>query len=298
MLPLDDLTATSGYSGGPMKVIVRIETEGTPDTFTWSFDNGDTWASDIPIPTIVDPANPPNLITTEATLLPAVHNIQVKFAADTGHHAGDTWTFWVGVPRIARYGMATLYFEYLHDRKDYLRSRNVYHCPSITRTENVDIRGNIRVKHAEYPSDSDLWTFDPLWAGFNTYDVTYNFDQYDADIRNFDEALGSEYQTQQLNERRQLSNPRAPADTVVCWCYGHRRDPSPNYPLADSLDPDLAKPATDRALRDALRGRLNERDVILWLDGTVDSMRPYLMEGSNGYYWVPPFLYTPEGGAQ
>lgn len=77
---LDDATvAGQGTSG--RKYRVQIDTEGTPDTFKWSLDNGLTWeATGLPV-------------SDSATIIN--EGITVLWAATTGHTAGDYWDFYL-----------------------------------------------------------------------------------------------------------------------------------------------------------------------------------------------------------
>ncbi|OPZ80853.1 MAG: hypothetical protein BWY76_03228 [bacterium ADurb.Bin429] len=291
---LNDLTVdSSGYSGPPLKYIVKIGFAGTPDQFTWSENNGGTWAVPQDIPTTVVPPDPP--VTVDVTLS---NNVKIKFGADTGHTVDDTWTFWVGVSRVGQYGLAMLYWEYLNDSHDYLRSRNLYHCPAMTQTENVNLRGNLQALWSQDPANQTLRKFDPLWAGYNTYDVTYNYDQYTPGIAKYDTALGFG----NLNANRTLASAKPPADTVVCWCYAHTSSQSPSVTDAEAGEPDVVGDLA--AARNAMRLRRNETSLVLWVDGTVDVVRPYLtrslndMGGQPAYFWTPPYLYSPQGGVR
>jgi prepilin-type N-terminal cleavage/methylation domain-containing protein len=304
---LNDLTVGGSYNGPPMKYIVRLASAGTPDQFEWSVNNGGTWepAQDIPTDVPVPPALPQ---TVDATLS---NNVTIKFGADTGHTVGDTWTFWVGVERVRQYGLALLYWEYLNDKHDYVRSRNLYHCPAMLDTENVNLRGNLEALWAQDADNQALRKFDPLWSGFNTYDVTYNYDQYnipvatepDGAIVKFDKAIGfTDAKGNWPNERRQLKYNDAPADTVVCWCYAHTRGQSPTVEDANSGEPDVV--GGPDAVRNALRARRNETNLVLWADGTVALVRPYLTQkkdpvnGQPAYFWTPPYLASADGGVR
>lgn len=292
--PTSSLTISGTYNGPPLKILVKIANTGPPDSFTWSANNGATWAPNANIPTITIAPNPPE--TVPAPL--GATNVSVKFGTDTGHFGDEVWTFWVGVDHVKQYGLAALYWEYLNDQHDYVRSRNIYHCPAMVSTENVDIGGNLAALRAQDPVNQQLRKFDPLWAGYNTYDVTYNYDQYTGSIQKYDDALGFGSQ----DTGRTLANPRAPADTVVCWCYAHNKAQSPSFNEADPNQPDELGDAQSAAR--AVRTRRSEVNVVLWVDGSVDMMRPYLTQakddkaGLHAYYWTPPCLYAPEGGVR
>lgn len=74
---LDDLTEGGTYTGGGQTYRVKIDGEGTPDTFTWSDDGGSTWEA-----TGV-------AITGSAQSLS--NGVTVTFGATTGHTADDLW---------------------------------------------------------------------------------------------------------------------------------------------------------------------------------------------------------------
>ncbi len=193
-----------------------------------------------------------------AATAPPPYAYAVPLTSLTGTYAASSGqTVCVLDPRTDNIGLAKLYKLYLSDLGSYTQSRTLFHCPSL----KADASMNNSV--------------DPFWGGYNTYDQTYNFDQYDATIRAFDTALGYG----ELHRCRQLMNPTPPADTVVCWCFGHRKVPS-SYVAADFS---------------ATAGRRSERDLVLWVDGTVDVMRPYSLLGNDEHsYQVPPFLYSLE----
>ncbi|MHB9131380.1 MAG: type II secretion system protein [Armatimonadota bacterium] len=197
--------------------------------------------------------------------------------------------------RYGNYGLAKLFQLYLTDTRDYLRNRQLYHCPAITATEGVDRSATLN----KVDEATEFRTFDPLWAGYNTYDVTYNYDQFYDEILAFDGVIGSG----QLNAPRQLFNANVPADTVICWCYGHLETPTPSYldPTKPAFTLDTALVSTPEAQRDLIQANeklhRSESRLVLWIDGTVDVAHPYLMPGRAvggqiPYYWVPPFLYS------
>jgi prepilin-type N-terminal cleavage/methylation domain-containing protein len=322
------LTVT-GATSPPTKFLVKIDATGLPDGFRYSIDNGTTWlpAGPLPIPSHLDPTDPTKTIVDPQAL--GTTGVSVTFGTEINHAVNDQWEFWVNenglmttTDQTPRFGLAVLYWLYLGDRGDYVNGRNRFHCPMASETLNVDMRANITAEIDKYPGDANLFTFDPLWGGFNTYDVTYNYDQFnpsDEDggtaeeryIDRFDDALGFG----NGNRARQLRNPKAPPDTVVCWCYQHRSAPTLSYPLADPTNPDLQTALPGGGLTPAAAARLNarlinranasrrgDRDLVLWVDGTVAAMRPYLAQAKDPigtesvFYWVPPFLMTPEGG--
>lgn len=82
---LDDMTSGGAYTGDPSSwryyhgtYWVEIDSEGTPDTFRWSFDQGRSWSD-------------PIAISGEAQLLS--DGITVTFVNTTGHTVGDAWAF-------------------------------------------------------------------------------------------------------------------------------------------------------------------------------------------------------------
>lgn len=278
---IDDLEVVSnGTSPVPTKYEVKIADIADPllpgsiDTYVWRMNDAASWTNAAPLPLVAEAL---------------INGVEIRFGADIGHAATDTWTFYTGIDNATanQFGLATLYYQYLDDEKDYVTSYRLFHCPAQEETERLDRRRNIEA----YPALRDFRRFDPLWAGYNTYDVTYNFNQYEGDIAAFDQHLGQPG----LNAPRQLSKPNPPADTVVTWCYGHRRSPQPSY----------TTPADDQGVqgsadfrRRAMDARRSERDLVLWLDGTVDTVRPYLAQNvqTGDWYWVPPFLYSPGEG--
>lgn len=163
--------------------------------------------------------------------------------------------------------------------------KNLFHCPQIESTRNVQTEANLRAA-TEGSGYARNIRFDTLMSGYNTYDVTYNYDQYDNAIRYFDARVGFG----PLNANRQLKNKYPPADTVVCWCYGHRRDQTPTW---DPGDPEAADIPNEGALAKLQQSKRGDRVLVLWLDGTVAAVTPYAIRGwDNRYYWVPPFLYA------
>ncbi|HEX2948350.1 MAG TPA: prepilin-type N-terminal cleavage/methylation domain-containing protein [Armatimonadota bacterium] len=180
------------------------------------------------------------------------------------------------------FGLATLYFLYTRDKRDYVRDYATYHCPEIRDTEKVDRSAKVR------EAGSDQQSFDPLWSGYNTYDLTYNYDQYTNEIANFDQAI-NDTDFNNVNNARQLSNPTPPANTVVCWCYGH----GGNYSPAVKAQPEYAASGIAN-VETVERQRSKAVSLVLWVDGTVRPVSPYVMKGKDGsYYWVPPYLYSP-----
>ena len=79
---LDDATSGGTFSGSvDRRFVVKIDAEGTPDTFTWSKDGGSTW----------DAAGV--AITGAAQTL--TEGVTVTFAATTGHTLNTYWNFQV-----------------------------------------------------------------------------------------------------------------------------------------------------------------------------------------------------------
>lgn len=83
---LDDITFSGNYTGNRASdsVIIKIDAEGTPDTF--SFQYGAVVQSGIPI--------------VAGKLFDLVDGIGVTFAANTGHVLNDQWTFNVSGKKI------------------------------------------------------------------------------------------------------------------------------------------------------------------------------------------------------
>lgn len=75
---LDDITITGNFNGVWTDTLrVKIDGTGTPDTFTWSIDDGATWeAAGVPC-------------STSPTLLQ--DGVYVQWAANTGHTLDDYW---------------------------------------------------------------------------------------------------------------------------------------------------------------------------------------------------------------
>ncbi|MHB9109745.1 MAG: prepilin-type N-terminal cleavage/methylation domain-containing protein [Armatimonadota bacterium] len=167
----------------------------------------------------------------------------------------------------------------------YGMSKKLFHCPQIETTRDVQTDANLRAA-TEGSGYARNIRFDTLLSGFNTYDVTYNYDQYHNAIRYFDARLGFG----SMNASRQLKEKYPPADTVVCWCYGHRRDQTPAYEPGDPEGPDVQG---DGALVKAQQSRRGDKVLVLWVDGSVAAVSPYTIRGAdNMHYWVPPFLYA------
>ncbi len=218
--------------------------------------------------------------------------------------------------RTQNYGLATTYYqrdrvkETRRDTADtesrHSAAMQAYHCPAMHSTEDVDIDANLA---AVNQSGMMQRRFDPLWSGYNTYDLTYNYDQFDDDIYTFDKRRGFSSADPlnpkaTLNHSRQLNQVNPPTDTVVCWCYGHQPDQSPSVLVLDSIIPDVlgdTNPARDRErVRAAEKAMARYQSLVLWVDGSVGVMRPTLIRGKYAYgggmpayYWVPPFLFSP-----
>jgi prepilin-type N-terminal cleavage/methylation domain-containing protein len=196
--------------------------------------------------------------------------------------------------RYENFGLYGLYYQYFSlDKRDYVKAHALFHCPALEATASVDRDANTAAENATTPIPRK----DPLMAGFNTYDIAYNYDQYSAEIFTFDQCLG----TPGLNSSRMLRNPQAPADTVITWCYAHRGTPAVTYvppdPTAPALTVTAGDPTEGRQVLNVERNRRDERDLVLLLDGTVDIVNPELLTGKpdagqHKYYWVPPFLHV------
>ena len=195
-------------------------------------------------------------------------------------YSGGEYLTWA----VGNDGLATLFAMYLNDQRSYLRGNQRFHCPMMVKTEGVD-RTAILAQQAINTSTAlaAYHNFDPLFAGYNTYDLTYNYDQYDGTIKLFDQAMG--YSTGSGNVSRQLRNPTPPADTAVCWCYGHFPGQWP------SLGPNGRAVAGDPAT--VKQQYADFISLVLWVDGSVAPVPATLAPGVDGYnYWVPPCLYT------
>ena len=211
-------------------------------------------------------------------------------------------------PKVGNFGLATLYYLFLNDNKDYLRTYKLYHCPLQLSTAHVN-RGSELIY-----ANSSLKTFDPLWAGYNTYDITYNYDQYQNEIGKFDTTVlgynvfngtvagfpGSASSPVVMTDiKRQLHcgistagiTQPVPADTVVCWCYVHNGDNPPTYTTIDKYPNAITSTNTVSAVQHTRAAQIYE---VLWVDGSVQSVHPYLVLSpvDGSYYWVPPFLFN------
>ncbi len=195
--------------------------------------------------------------------------------------------------RFANFGLYGLYYQYFGlDKRDYVKTAQLFHCPALEATAGVDRDANTNAT-----ASFGVPRKDPLMAGYDTYDITYNYDQYSAEISTFDLCLG----TPGLNSSRMLRNAQAPADSVVCWCYAHRGTPLVTYVPPDPSAPALTVPtgtSNEKRLVNGLEAnRRDERDLVLLLDGAVDIVNPELLTGKatggqHLYYWVPPFLHV------
>jgi 3-mercaptopyruvate sulfurtransferase SseA len=83
---LNDLTSGGSYTGtatatgpGNTSFVVKIDTAGAPDTFTWSNNGGSAWIA----------ANVP--VTGAAQVLSS--GVTITFGSTSGHAVNDTWTF-------------------------------------------------------------------------------------------------------------------------------------------------------------------------------------------------------------
>jgi len=186
--------------------------------------------------------------------------------------------------KLKNYGLATLYELYLSDTKDYINSFKYFHCPSMFDTEKVDQRGFLALT-ADGGANRD---FDPFLNGYNTYELTYNYNQFNNEIIAYNRMLGF---GDTLDLNRQLSSKNPPADTVVCWCYGHSNSQSASVLPQNNSRIVYTGPNIDvRALE---RTRNKEVAVVLWLDGGVSKVPPKIAinKDENTAYFVPPYLY-------
>lgn len=194
---------------------------------------------------------------------------------------------------VGNFGLSTLYWLYLKDKRDYLTNYQYFHCPAQSNTATVKRNARIDSLHTNNPSDPR--SFDPLWAGYNSYDRNYNYDQFNNQIKAYDEAIygSGSGSLGYLDIKRQLRFADAPGDTVVCWCNQHGAPQGHEAPVR------LESSVTNEAdVRDAENARISQVRLVLWLDGSVAPVKPYLQKSETGdYYWVPPFLFT-RGEAQ
>lgn len=199
------------------------------------------------------------------------------------------------VMSIKNYGLATLYWLYLQDERNYLTNYQLLHCPAQTGTATV--KRSAKIDSLQANNMSDPRRFDPLWAGYNSYDRNYNYDQFNNEIKAYDEVMygsgGGVDPLGYLDIKRQLRFTDAPGDTVVCWCNQHGAPQGREDPV--KLEASAVNAATARAAENA---RITQARLVLWLDGSVAPVKPHLQKSLAGdYYWVPPFLYT-RGEAQ
>ncbi len=265
----------------PGHYIVKVSTDSVTSSVTnvmTSPDNGSTWSGEMPM------YNYTTATITAADMLTVPIDSQGKVNATfappppnyVGENSGanlnyDRWNFVTGVDTVGmdNYGLETMYRLYLNDKKDFLRSANKLHCPSARDTERLD---QMTLWNKLTPIEAKGFRYDPLLGGYNTYDVTYNYNQYNQKILDFETALGPA--AAGLYIKRQLSNLHPPADTVVCFCFAHR---------------------TFGTLPDILP-KFGEMDLVLWLDGSVEVMKPYNVVGASGEVQVPTCLYSRGAG--
>lgn len=195
---------------------------------------------------------------------------------------------------VGNFGLATLYWLYLRDERDYLTNYQFLHCPAQLKTAAVKRSARIDSLQASNPSDPR--TFDPLWAGYNSYDRNYNYDQFNNDIQIYDEVMydsASAGALGYLDIKRQLRFADAPGDTVVTWCNQHGAPQGREATI--QREASVTNEAEERSAENA---RASQVRLVLWLDGSVAPVKPYLQKSVAGdYYWVPPFLFT-RGEAQ
>jgi len=252
---------------------------------------------------------PPHLFVPSTHLLLADPTANVAEVVDISTVSGTTVTLTAPLahdysvqsivdPRVDNFGLMTMYYLYYFlDQHDYLKVYHLFHCPAFEETVNVDRWASVNALH-----NKDVRGFDPLMGGYNTYDITYNYDQFDSAIQACDLALG----LPGLNSARQLRNPDAPSDTVVCWCYGHHAtgltldlpEVDIDHPALVWQNPDPTQASVERNMVRQLENAKNgTRDLVLLADGTVDIVRPSLMcakvsGGQHKYYWLPNYLYS------
>ena len=189
------------------------------------------------------------------------------------------------------FGLATLYALYLADTNNYLTSYQTYHCPAQLSTARV--QRNAGIESLQTMNSEDPRNFDPLWAGYNTYDRNYNYDQFTNDLTAYDAAImpaTAGEALRHINFKRQLRFADAPADTVVTWCDQHMTAGPDDLGVVVRREITAVDAATARS---AEKARAREVRLVLWLDGGVAPARPQLQKSlADGYYyWVPTFLY-------
>jgi hypothetical protein len=217
----------------------------------------------------------------------------------TLHFVSRNYTF-------ENYGLSYLYYKYLKDEGIYSRSLNYLHCPTDIKNDRID--RTLQINKLQVNDLDNRRPYDPLHAGYNKYDFTYNYDQYVNDITAFDSALG--YGA--LHIRRQLVDPNPPADTVVSWCFQHRGTApatGPYYfnteantflatdgktyitPDGQPIGTPIAGVTSDQLADDKMAEYVKQRDVVLWLDGSSGTVAPQIVKSTIGrYYWLPTFL--------
>jgi len=187
------------------------------------------------------------------------------------------------------YGLSTLYSLYLDDKKDYLRTYTYYHCPEFMETEVID--HGAMLKETTQPGNRNI---DPLLNGYNSYDLTYNYNQFNNEIIAFNKLMGYG-DIQDISRQLSMKNP--PSDTVICWCFGHSPGQISNIlPQNDMRAVDFDD--IDDLKRMEHQNR-NEISVVLWLDGSVEKMSPYIVlnKARDKAYFVPPYLYRRGGSS-
>jgi hypothetical protein len=74
----NDLQSSGTYSGSGVKTyIVKIDSEGTPDTYKWSDDGGLTWKE--------------TEVVIVAGAVELAEDVEIQFASTTGHSLDDYW---------------------------------------------------------------------------------------------------------------------------------------------------------------------------------------------------------------
>ena len=310
------LTLTDTDSGNTQTVTVSAIDDATgtvtiQETLTENFDNGGT-ARLVPADITAQPTPMTLRVSTTAGFAPGMRIALTRKGGDEGDAPMVTdidatakeltvsWPLASGYAggtvnrAVGNFGLASMYYLYLTDKRNYLQTIQRFHCPELRRTEKVN-RGLLL---ANTPGSGDgARQFDPSWSGYNTYDLTYNYDQYGGAIAEFDTALGYDDLANGdagMNNKRQLRNSMPPADTVVCWCFGHGANKSPIYWAEPPVTIDPTDPNA-KSKREYEAERAKDVRLVLWADGTVLPIRPVLMKAkaANTYVWVPPFLYTP-----
>jgi prepilin-type N-terminal cleavage/methylation domain-containing protein len=267
--------------------IINVNPTAFPPTVTFDNPVAQTFVNN----SVIDPSSGTYHLTT--------YSYMTEDERRTLHFVSRNYTF-------ENYGLSYLYYKYLKDEGIYSRSLNYLHCPTDIKNDRID--RTLQINKLQVNDLDNRRPYDPLHAGYNKYDFTYNYDQYVNDITAFDSALG--YGA--LHIRRQLVDPNPPADTVVSWCFQHRGTApatGPYYfnteantflatdgktyitPDGQPIGTPIAGVTSDQLADDKMAEYVKQRDVVLWLDGSSGTVAPQIVKSTIGrYYWLPTFL--------